>query len=142
MALKYDPSLIERFFGTAGEFTQLAESTDKIIWIDYAGPVLRYRIMLHIDRDVVLVSGDTVHPFGGDSMYEISIPCSEIVGGPDGYHPGQICLSFYYGDPSLQANRQMTIMKRPDGELKVWPSMPIPSGHPYHLATEPPTESA
>ncbi len=73
-------------------------------------------------------------------MYEISIPCTEIVEGPDGYHPGQICLSFYYGDSSLQANRQMTIMKRPDGELKVWPSMPFPPDYPTYRMAEPPTE--
>jgi hypothetical protein len=142
VALKYDPSLIVRFFGSAGEFTTSAESSEQMVWIDYAGAVLRYAIMLILDRDLVLISGDTSHPFGGDSMYEISIPCTEIVEGPDGYHPGQVCLSFYYGDPSLQSNRQMTIMKRPDGELKVWPSMPFPQDHPIYRRDGTPTEIA
>ena len=64
-------------------------------------------------------------------MYEIVIPCSEIVAGPDGYHFGKICLSFYYGDSGVVDDRRMTIMKKPDGELKVWPSGQFPIGHFY-----------
>jgi hypothetical protein len=63
-------------------------------------------------------------------MYEITVPCSSIVEGPDGYHEGYTCLSFFYGG-TTRAHRQMTIMKTPTGDLKVWPAYPFPPGHPY-----------
>lgn len=130
VALKFDPTLMELFFGTPGVTHLSADSADPVVWINYAGPVLRYQLYLQVDREVVAVSGDTVMPFGGHSMYEIYVPCTEVVGTPDGYLPGHICLSFYNGDPSLQTNCQMTIRKRPDGELKVWPVIQFPPAHP------------
>ena len=131
MPIAYDSAVIEEFFGSCGEIEQMAGTGQRVLWIDYAAPVLKYRIMLHLDSEAVGVSGDVSHPFGADSMYEICVPCSLIVSGPDGYHPGQTCLSFLYGGTSMHHHRQMTIMKSSTGELKVWPAYPFPAGHVY-----------
>jgi hypothetical protein len=128
MPIAYDPAVIESFFDTAGDWSE-TEEMGRILWLEYAGPTLKYIIHLDIDMEAVGVSGDIAHPFGGDSMYEICVPCSHITSGPDPYHPRQICLSFFYGGSDLNRDRRMTIMKTPTGELKVWPAYPFPAGH-------------
>ena len=136
MPLVFDPAIIEQFFGTAGEMHTTEEihpdikPAQRTLWIEYAGPALKYTILLNIDQDSVSISGDTIQPFGAHSMYEIYVPCTEILAVPDPYRPEQTSLSFYYGETESYDNRHMTVMKRPDGELKVWPSFPFPPGHP------------
>jgi len=131
MPIAYDSAVIGEFFNSGGEITNSPETNDRILWIDYSAPILKYRIMLHLDKEAVSVSGDVSNPFGADSMYEISVPCSLIVAGPDSYHPGQTCLSFLYGGSEMQDHSQMTIMKTPTGELKVWPGYPFASDHAF-----------
>lgn len=133
MALEYDPALIERFFGTKGEVHRTAETGDRIHWIGYSGPVLKYAIWLCLDHESVLVSGDASSPFGAHSMYEISVPCSHIRASPDGYRPGEIGLSFFYGGFDPKRHLYLVILKAPNGELKVWPSHPFPRGHIYYV---------
>ena len=128
MPLTYDPAIIESFFGTRGEIEDVGDW--RILLLDYAGPTLKYSVILNLTLETVSISGDVSRPFCADSMYEIAVPCSEIIAGPDGYHQGQICLTFYYGGTDINVHRRMTIMKTPDGELKVWPYYQLPDGHP------------
>jgi hypothetical protein len=137
MAIAYEPDVLERFFGcTVEPLDPPSEALGRILWIEYAGATLRYQLYIHVDTLSVGVSGDSSHPFGADSMYEIYIPCTSILEGPDGYYPHQQTLRFYYGDHTLPESLQLSILKRPDGDLKVWPSMPFPLDHPNRKSHE------
>ncbi|MDX1927041.1 MAG: hypothetical protein SFV81_11015 [Pirellulaceae bacterium] len=70
-------------------------------------------------------------------MYEISVPCDAITEIPDGYYPGKTGLAFWYGDPNEFCNMSMMLLKRPDGELKVWPSYAWPERHAYFQSSKP-----
>jgi hypothetical protein len=129
MPITYDPDVVAAFFGSPGEINTVAVTEDRIVWIEYSGPLLKYRVLLHLDQEAVSVSGDPSHPFGADSAYEICVPCSHISEFPDGYHPGQKGLSFCFGGADFNKDRTMTIMKTPAGELKVWPEYAFPAGH-------------
>jgi hypothetical protein len=73
-----------------------------------------------------------------DSLFEISLPCDSISEIPDSYYPGNTGLGFWYGDPNQKHNMTMMILKRPDGDLKVWPSCVWPERHASYkvLSTE------
>ena len=38
-------------------------------------------------------------------------------------------LNFWYGDPTQYHNRTMQLLRRPDGDLKVWPGVRWPKRH-------------
>ena len=63
-------------------------------------------------------------------MYEFGVPCTDIVAFPAERDPDGIALGFFYGDTADKHNRTLTIVKRSDGDLVVWPSWPYPKGHP------------
>ena len=65
-------------------------------------------------------------------MYEITVPCDCITQIEDGYYEGQTGLGFWYGDPKQKHNLTMMLLKRPDGDLKVWPACVWPNRHKYH----------
>jgi hypothetical protein len=123
---------LRRFFG--GEaFTSTGEQIGRIHIFRYVGSRLQYDVWIQEDIDWVAVSGDPDTPFGAHSFYEISLPCDLIATLADGYIPGQVALAFYHGGSREPENLRMTIMKRPDGDLKVWPAFPIPEGHPARV---------
>ena len=131
MPIKFDPNLIEAFFGSKiirpePEFDVATES------LDYAGKMLRYSIVICDSDELISISGDPEVPFGADSFFEISVPCDSIALAGDGYYPDQKALHFWYGDPEQRHNLMMMLLKRPDGDLKVWPACPWPSRHPLH----------
>ncbi len=81
--------------------------------------------------EVVFASGDILHPFMADSMFEFCVPCDCITEIPDSYYPGKTGLGFWYGDPGKKHNLTMMLLKRPDGDLKVWPTSAWPDRHSY-----------
>ena len=134
MPLTFDPAVLESFFGTRGEIEDVGDW--RILSLDYAGPALKYRVMLNLSHETVSISGDVSRPFGADSMYEIAVPCSEIIAVQDIYHHDQTCLLFFYGGTDINMHRRMSIMKAPNGELKVWPYYQWPDGHQFAAPSE------
>jgi len=47
----------------------------------------------------------------------------------DPYHGEFKAVGFWYGETDDRRNLHLTIMKRPDGDLKVWPGFPFPESH-------------
>lgn len=129
MPIDFQTSAIESFFGGAFIAQDEQAPFGNMHWIDYQGPTLKYSLIIDSDRDAVLISGDKDRPWGGESMYEIGVPCTTILAHPTGIGSG-LALLFYYGDPSDSRNRTLTIMKRTDLDLVVWPSWRYPDGHP------------
>src|SRR5579871_6968737 len=111
MPIDYDPTILEAFFGSPGRVCDNPTEDTRALWFDYVGPTLKYAIILRSDAEVVNISGDLLLPFRGDSLYEIAVPCTAIVSGPDPYHPEQIFLTFLYGSDAHSLHRQMTVMK-------------------------------
>jgi hypothetical protein len=134
MPIQFQVAEIETFFGVPLNPSKFPDSGREQYWLDYSGRILKYSIIIDVEKDAVMISGDPVTPWGGNSMYEIGVPCSSIVTGQTRSSiigPEGIMLSFYYGDPSDRYNRTLTIIRRNDGDLIVWPSWPYPKGHPY-----------
>jgi hypothetical protein len=46
-------------------------------------------------------------------------------------------LGFWYGDPAKKHNLTMMLLKRPDGDLKVWPTSARPDRHAYFKVYSP-----
>jgi hypothetical protein len=130
MAITFEPIVLEEFFGVTLDETLIPETGRRQYWIGYSGPTLKYALIVDVERDTVMISGDRDIPWSGESMYEIGVPCTSIHAHPSGYDPGGIALAFFYGDTSNRRNRMLTIMKRQDLDLVVWPSWPYPVGHP------------
>jgi hypothetical protein len=135
MPIQFNPTDIENFFGVPLQEMLLTEPSSLKYWILYEGSVLKYSIILDVENDVVMISGDERSPWSSDSMYEFNIPCTSILTGPSGYssgyEPEDVALKFYYGDASDWQNRTLTIRKRSNQDLIVWPYWPYPQGHPF-----------
>jgi hypothetical protein len=112
---------LEQFFGCRAN---PGANDGKLHIFDYASKRLRYMIMVHEKENHVAVSADPERPFGADSFYEIQVPCDTIQLFPDPYHPEFKAMGFWYGGTIDRRNLRLTIMKRPDGDLKVWPEFP------------------
>lgn len=97
-------------------------------WITPAGDYATL-FYIHQSDEQVSVSGDPDRPFGSDSFYEIYVPCNCIRLAQDPYYPNQQGLTFWYGSPENIVNLRLTIYKRPDGDLKIWPCFPFPEDH-------------
>jgi hypothetical protein len=54
------------------------------------------------------------------------VHCDAIGLVPDPYYPGTRALAFWRGSPGVEENTTLVILRRPDGDLKVWP-------HPHGL---------
>ena len=131
MSIEWDDIALQSFFGLVPTFAVGDDDRKGVAMLDYAGKILRYSFWFHMTDEVVLVSGDTLHPFGADSMYEFSIPCDRVTEIEDSYYPGKSGLGFWYGEPNEKENMTMMLLKRPDGELKVWPGRAWPERHAY-----------
>ena len=103
-----------------------------IFSFDYQGEILKYRLIINDREDVVAISGDRESPFQCDSFYEFSVAC-DLIRLRD--YSGQKMLEFWYGAPENPMNLRLMILKRPNGDLKVWPAYPFPPDHPVSLAT-------
>ncbi len=138
MPISWQEDVLFRFFGSSPEPSNVEEQKDRVSFVDYVGKHLRYSIWLHLHEELVMISGDQTHPFGADSLFEIAIPCDSISEIPDGYYSGNTGLAFWYGDQNQKHNMTMMLLKRPDGDLKVWPSCVWPERHAYYkmLSTE------
>jgi hypothetical protein len=131
--IDFEPALLEAFFGLPRGSSRERVVEEGTHVFEYSGPKLRYCLMVDSVRLTAMISGDTSTPFG-ESLYEIGVPCSSIRITPlygDAEHTKQVgeALAFYY-DIMGQPRRTLTIFKRRDGELVVWPSVPYPLGHP------------
>jgi hypothetical protein len=134
MAIQFHPSDIEEFFGVSLDRVVFGDPGREQYGVDYSGDILKYSMIIDIEKDTVMISGDRQSPWCGDSMYEIGVPCTSISALPtrmsaDGLDVKR--LSFFYGDPTDIRHRTLTIIMRPDRELVVWPTWPYPKGHPY-----------
>jgi hypothetical protein len=116
---------LEEFFGCR---PTRGIQDDTLQVFDYASKRLRYMIMVHEKDHHVAVSADPERPFGADSFYEIQVPCDTIQLFPDPYHPEFKAVGFWFGETTKRENLRLTIMKRPDGDLKVWSEFPFPGG--------------
>ena len=131
MPIEFDPSVIEAFFGTS--IVVLEPGGHGVSGtMDYCGKNLKYNLVFSDTDEVVSISGDPDVPFGADSFYEFNIPCDSITQSQDGYYPEQTGLNFWYGDRAEKHNLMMMLLKRPDGDLKVWPACPWPPRHRLH----------
>ena len=131
MALTWRDEDIKHFFGCESPSVIEAQPTKEMFIIDYSGKLLKYSIWFLITDEIVLISGNVAIPFGADSLYEIGLPCDSVSVCDDPYDPNQTGLAFWYGDPKLRMNLTMMLLKRPDGDLKVWPEAVLPNRHPY-----------
>ena len=131
MSIEWNVDAISSFFGALPEEVSAINSADRIFVFTYKGLHLRYEAWVHADAEAIFISADTVHPFDADSLYEIYLPCDSLSLVQDGYYPGQLALACWYGPQDDQRNRRLMILKRPDGDLKVWPAFPFPEGHAF-----------
>ena len=118
---------LEHFFGCR---PSLGINDERVYIFDYASKRLRYQLFVHEKEEQVSVSADPETPFGGDSFYEVYVPCDTIQLLADPYHPEFKAVGFWYGGATDRKNLRLTIMKRPDGDLKVWPAFAFPKSHP------------
>ena len=130
MAISWRDEDIRNFFGCAELCVGEAIPGNQIVVVEYAGRLLKYSIWFQITEECVLISGNDTLPFGADSLYEIAVPCDSVVACVDPYVANQTGLAFWYGDPTQKMNLTMMLLKRPDGDLKVWPESVLPQRHP------------
>ena len=128
MALTWQDEDIRHFFGCESPSVWEAPPTKEMFVVNYSGKLLNYSILFLITDEYVMISGNDTAPFGGDSLYEIAVPCDSVLV-PDA--PNQTGLAFWYGDQKQKLNLTLMLLKRPDGDLNVWPSTVWPSRHPY-----------
>lgn len=124
--IELQDDVLLKFFGERPTPSRL----DGLAAIGYTGKNLRYALYLDVTDEVVMISGDMSTPFGADSLFEIGIPCDSITEISDGYYHGNKGLGFWYGDRNQKHNMTMMLLKRPDGDLKVWPTCVFPERHP------------
>jgi hypothetical protein len=131
MSLDWRTEDIGSFFGNNEREILEYKPGSKLFIVEYAGKLLRYSFWFHITDEYVMVSGNDGTPFGADSLYEIVVPCDSVTLHDDPYDRNQSGLAFWYGDPKHKMNLTMMLLKRPDGDLKVWPTTVWPYRHPY-----------
>jgi len=131
--MNWKQSDLEHFFGCR---PGLAINDNAVYFFDYASKRLQYQLWVHEKEDQVSISADPTLPFGGDSLYEVYVPCDTIRLFPDPYHGEFKAVGFWHGDAKDRKNLRLTIMKRPDGDLKVWPEFPFPQSHPIRRAEQ------
>ena len=93
----------------------------------YLSKRLKYNLVVRDKEDEICISADPTLPFGGDSLFEFCVSCDMIALMEDPYHPEFKALGFWYGGSKELRNLRLTLMKRPDGDLKVWPVYPRPN---------------
>jgi hypothetical protein len=123
--MKWNKTDLEQFFGCP---PSLALNQETLFFFDYTSKRLRYLLVVDEKGQQVSISADPERPFGADSLYEFYVPCDTIELFSDPYHAEFKAIGFWYGGGTALGNRRLTIMKRPDGDLKVWPELP-PGSH-------------
>lgn len=131
MALIWREEDLKNFFGCETRTVCEGIPGKEMIVIDYSGTLLNYSFWFQITDEYVMVSGNDSIPFGADSLYEIVVPCDSVSVCEDPYDPGKTGLQFWYGDPNQRMNLTMVLLKRQNGDLKVWPTTVWPNRHPY-----------
>lgn len=130
MPVVWDDSDLSRFFGGALTSPVHHEFTGRTCSFSYKGAKLKYELLINVESEMALISGDYEKPFGFDSHFEVPVPCDSITSCVDGYYPEQTTLLFWYGNTYRPHNQTMQLLKRPDGDLKVWPGTVLPPRHP------------
>ncbi len=129
MTVRWNNDDLLRFFGSVPATPDEGEFAQRVFTLQYDGGRLKYELIIDTEYDIVSISGSHESPFGADSLFEIAVPCDSIATCADGYYPEQIGLNFWYGDPTQFHNRTMQLLRRPDGDLKVWPACVWPKRH-------------
>jgi len=132
--MKWNKADLEQFFGCP---PSLGINQEALYIFDYASKRLRYMLTVDEKEHQVSISADPETPFGADSFYEVYVPCDTIQLFSDPYHAEFKAVGFWYGASNERRNLRLTIMKRPDGDLKVWPELPFPESHPLRRAQQP-----
>ena len=141
----WDISDVSQALGVEPFLSRPDSPTGDIYMFDFSGPRLNYGVWIQPDVDYVMVSGDPVTPFGGHSFYEVYVACGSIWRTVDTYrHPHGtkledaefFGLDFCTGPEHRIDQGSLTLLFRPDGDLKVWPAYPLPESHPLSEATE------
>ncbi len=130
MPIKFESGILQEFFGHP--IVRIDESNAEVYVVDYNVAQLHHTFYFDVAQELVSLGCSFEDPFGADSLFEIGVPCDSISRIPDGYHPGQLALGFWYGDPTERHNCTMQLLKRPDGHLKVWPACVFPERHPMY----------
>ncbi|MGV3772688.1 MAG: hypothetical protein ACO1QB_07285 [Verrucomicrobiales bacterium] len=128
--MNWNKDAVAEFFGCVPDLCK-TEDGKRYYFFDYSAQLLKYQLIVGVDTKLVSISGDTERPFGAFSIYEFNVPSDAIQAGImttrfEG--SSEQYLSFTYG--SGEQNLRMMIIKRPDGELIVWPTLPLPQDHP------------
>ncbi len=129
MALHWKDDDLRSFFGTVPRAENEDEDAHRWCSLQHTGERLKYELIIDGELQTVSISGDDEKPFGPDSLFEITVPCDSIIACKDRYYPDQTGLIFWYGDTSQRHNQTMHLLKRPDGDLKVWPITVWPHRH-------------
>lgn len=127
--MKYDQSKLEGFFGCKAEILPSPEG-DETIRFNFSSKRLKYSIWLHPREKLVLYSADPEMPFGAVALVEISAPCDQVTVCESSTAKPWFSVLFWHGSTEEQTNRTLTINKRPDGDLSVWPNVRVPRRHP------------
>ena len=125
MAVDWKLAEVREFFGKF----EHERHEGGVVWFLYDGSLLKYELFIDEGKEWIGIGGDDSLPFGADSMLEVYVPCNVIRIGGDPYHPEQKLLRFYYGDPKEAQSLRLELLKKPNGDLKVWPVYPNPEGH-------------
>jgi hypothetical protein len=125
--MKWNQTDLEQFFGCQ---PSVAKKDEGLYIFDYASKRLRYQLVVRESEDEVAVSADPETPFGADSFYEVCVSCDTIQLFSDPYHREFKAVGFWRGGVTDRTNLRLTIMKRTDGDLKVWPEFPFPESRP------------
>jgi hypothetical protein len=129
--LKYDQSKLEDFFGSKAAIVPDTEGGE-IIRFEFASERLKYSVWLHTGGSSVWYSVDPETHYNPIPLVEISAPCDQITFSESEPSQPLSAVLFWYGSTKEQTNRTLTINKRPDGDLSVWPNVRFPRHHPLH----------
>lgn len=113
---------ISHFFDSG--FSQLESLDEKNCMLEYSGKILKYQIFINNEADTVSISADTELPFSSESLYEICVPCKNIVFKSSNDIPyRKFHFSFHSSsDTTNETTLALTVAGRlSDGELAVWP---------------------
>jgi hypothetical protein len=111
------------------EFLEVEPQTEGLVYPEkhkvfyYKSEKLKYEILLDLEEKSISISADFEHPFGGRSLYEISVEFDRVLieTEPEFYGNRKIlvCRKDY---PKAENFKTLMIMKWDSNELSVWPN--------------------
>ena len=110
------------------------ETGNEIYFYSFAGSELRYELQVHVHEQKVSLSADCKQSSRSDQIYEIVVPCDRITLIDAPCSTTRHTVICWYGPVDHELNRRLTINKRDDDELSVWPHVPFPEEHPIRRA--------